>query len=267
MKATPVILLLLIICGCTLPEEYSTFAERTHLIIWDPEGYIQNQPQLFERLQRQYTHIQVIKTPTPNEAIGLIEEELAQLTEKDFCFFLLLSENRHFHLMSEWNLWFPSLWRNLPCEGKILISDAPWGDEYLNPVKLKHDSIWAINGLTGQLRPKLEGSYGVASCRFDEINLVTRGLEVNREQKMPLFSWYILNGLLEIENTKSINLNLIIQNAVDLTRNARSRGIISDSEELLFFKYSQYPREEFLTYPHPVIWNGLAEKILVEAES
>ena len=245
--------------------EFTIPADDTRIIIWDPEKNLSNYKSLTDSLQARFTHTVILSENLPDTAVIFLEQEFTSVPESSLCIFMLITKNLNFHLSSEWNLWFPEMWRNLDCAGKILVADASWGDEFLNPVKTRNaDSVWAIDGKIGYLRRKLPGSLLAASCRFDENNLISRGID--GKTKTPLFSFYFINELCaDTEKSAEIEIVSAIKHAVELTQTARGRGIVSDVEEVLYFNRSQVNREEFRYYPNPIIWNGLAKNVYIEA--
>ncbi len=259
------ILILSSLISCIEPE--ITFpADNTHIIIWDPEKNIADYKTLTDSLQERFVHTVILSEYLPDTAAVFLKSEFSAIPDDALCIFILISSRLNFHVVSEWNLWFPEMWRDLDCEGKILVADASWGDEFLNPLKtLKEDTVWAIDGKIGRLRRKLPGSMLAASSRCDESNLISRGID--GKTKTPLFSWYFINELCTAGgNSAPVEIVSAIERTVELTQTARNRGIVSDIEEVLFFNRSQVIRDEFRTYPNPVIWNGLAEKVFIGAD-
>lgn len=269
MKYKFLILLLCVIVstGCSVHEKSLT-ADTTdiELIIWDPEEFLQTEPlaELTAELSRNFETPVIIHERLSENTTSIIENEFRQMPETSVCIFMVISGRPGFHFASEWNLWMPRMWRELDCRGKILIADAPWADEYLNPLKtVNPESIWAVNGRISNLRKKLPGSMLAASCRFDEVNILTRGL--GSKEKLPLFSVYFFQNLknaIESVDTK-FDLVRLLENTAEQTASARERGIISDLEETLFFNRSEIHEEEFRSFPHPLIWNGLADEVLI----
>lgn len=261
-----VLLLLLVLCasGCSrLPEDIRTSEKEIHLLIWDPEAMTTSRPIIPDNLKQDFPYTKIITESAPEKVQQIISSEFTAMTQEDLCIFIVISARPYFHLSSEWNLWMPELWRNLSCRGKILIADAPWADEFLNPLKTKKaDSVWVVNGRLGHLRSKLPGSLLVASCRFDEINILSRGID--GETKIPLFTWYFLDSLCNRNDNN--DLTGIIETTATLTTSARERGVINNIEEVLFFNRSEINRKEFTSFPHPLIWNGLAKHIIIESD-
>lgn len=68
----------------------------------------------------------------------------------------------------------------------------------------------------------------------------------------------------ELENSKETNITMLLNKAEELTISAHSRGIVTDTERVLFFNRSQIEREEFSNFPNPVVWNGLADNIYIK---
>lgn len=255
-------IIILLSMGCSKPSAIEFQEEQIQLVIWDSGGFLAHQSELVENLQQGIHRTTLITAPLAEQARPLIEEAFSSMKEEELCIFMVLSDNTSFHLASEWNLWMPDLWRALPCKSKVLIADAPWGDQLLNPIKQPKDGILVINGFLGRLRPKLQGSLAVASCRYDEVNLVSRGLD--GENLFPLFSWYFLDGL--IKTSEGVNLSSLLDRARRQTQAAFESELVSQTERVLFFHHSEIHRREFLTFPHPQFWNGLARDIYLEVD-
>ena len=261
-----IIALILTLSGCSrIPEQILSPADQVKIIIWDPGTFLQNQEALTLSLYERFPQTVIIYDFLSDYAMETIRAEFSRISTDQICIFMVISGRGAFQLSSEWNLWMPELWRDLDCRGKILIADAPWGDEFLNPVKTKkEDTIWVVNGALGHLRKKLPKSLLAASCRYDEFNLVSRGID--GKTKTPLFAWYFIDLLCRPGAGAAVSTDVVsvIRQAAELTATARKRGVVSDTEEVLFFNNSEIEAEEFLSYPHPVIWNGLAKKLILE---
>ncbi len=246
-----------------LPPELNFTADDTYIIIWDPEKNLTNHKTLTDSLNRRYPQTIIMSEYMPSTNAVFFETAFSQIPEEALCIFIIISMRPQFHISSEWNLWFPQMWRNLDCRGKILIADGSWGDEFLNSLKtFNPDSIWAIDGKIGQLRRKLPGSLLAAACRFDESNLISRGID--GKTKTALFSWYFMNQLCT-EELRKIEILNSLEKSIYLTQTALERGVLTEVEETVFYNKSEVNREEFLKYPNPVVWNGLAEKVFIEA--
>jgi len=265
-----IILFLIILSGCnSRPERVSSTYAETSIIIWDPENYFQSSAlsETTTILREFFPDTLILNQNLSANTIGAIEERFNSVPKDSLCVFIIISARNLFQISSEWNLWMPGLWRKLDCKGKILIADAPWGDEFLNPIKTeKADTVWAINGRLGHLRKKLPKSMLAASCRFDETNVLSRGID--GENKTPLFTWYFIDALCKqaSEQPDGIDLVSITELAARLTASARSRGVVRDIEEILFFNNSEIQKEEFKSFPNPVIWNGLADKVILKEQ-
>ena len=265
-----IFLFCLVLFGCsTRPDAvYSTFSS-TKLIIWDPEHFLQLEPlaSLTADLSGTFDNPVIIQEKLSENTTDIIETEFSNIPPGSLCIFMVISGRTGFHISTEWNIWMPELWRALDCKGKILIADAPWADEYLNPLKTaKENSIWVINGKLGELRKKLAGSMLAASCRFDEVNILSSG--TGSEKRIPLFSYYFFENLKREKENRAAETDLaaLITHTAELTATARERGVVSDLEETMFFNRSEVHRDEFKRFPNPVIWNGLADKIILRQE-
>ena len=83
------------------------------------------------------------------------------------------------------------------------------------------DTVWAIDGKIGRLRRKLPGSMLVAASRFDESNLISRGID--GKTKTLLFSWYFINELCKAGgNSAPVEIVSAIERTVELTQTARN---------------------------------------------
>lgn len=262
----PLLIMIMTLFSCGIPDSVVSNSQSTYLIICDPDKILENYNPLTEKLQDRLAHTVILSEYAYNTAVSL-KKEIALIPDDALCIFVLISTRSNFQISSEWNLWFPELWRNLNCRGKIMIADGSWADEFLNPVKTaKKDTAWVINGKLGHLRKKLPESFLAASCRFDEANLVSRGID--GKTKTPLFSYYFLNALSTVNmDGAGIDIVAITEEAAELTQTARKRGIVSDVEEVLFFNKSEIEREEFNNFPNPLIWNGLAHEVRIKANN
>ena len=262
----PAAILLLLISGCgrSASEVRVTDAD-LNIVIWDPEELVSSHPLLPGMIARHLPDTEIWTEPNSDRTREWISDRLLSTPEDGIAVFIAVSNDSRLHIGCEWNLWMPQIWRSIESRGKVLIADAPWGDEFLNPLKSrKADTVWAVNGALGHLRPKLGGSLLAASCRFDEINILSRG--ICGDAKTPLLTWYFLDLLCGNSGPRGKDLAEIIRRSAELTATAAERGVISKIEEVLFYNRSEMEKDEFLTYPHPVVWNGLAGSIIVEAE-
>ncbi len=260
--------LLFFLPGCSgRVETVSVDFNKTVIIICDPENYLQTPyfKSIISEMRKTFSQMLILSEFISDKTVDVIIKEIDRIQEDEVCIFMLITGSSRVLLSSEWNLWMPDLWRSLDCKGKILLADAPWGDEFLNPLKTgKPETVWVVNGRLGYLRRKLPKSLLAASCRFDEVNIRSRGID--GQTRLPLFSWYFLDLLNKkmLQDSDKTEIVQIINEAVELTATARSRGIVNELEETLFFNNSEIEREEYRTFPHPVIWNGLADHIFPE---
>ncbi len=266
----PTLMILFVIVGCSpMQKEIASTKENTTIIIWDTDSALASHTTLIPPLKEKFPKTILLSGIKSEEVLASrLEDIFDGQTEEDICIFLFATGNPSAHERWEWNLWFPQLWRDLDCGGKILVADAPWGEEFINPVKAKKpDTVWVTNGPLGHLQRKLPKSLLAASCRFDEVNMVSQGLD--DITKTPLFAYYFIQELAigDTQTAPEGNLLYALDRAKTLTRSARARGVVSDMEEMFFFQRSEIEKEEFFQFPNPSVWNGLARRISIGENS
>ena len=260
--------LLLLLVSCNRIDQQAVFSsDDVYLFIWDTDRIFPEYPVLDAGIHKSIKNTLILSGNPPEDTAAVLTAEFRKIPEHALCIVVVMSNKPNLHVSSEWNFWFPDLWRNLDCAGRVLIADAGWADEFLNPVKAKkEDTVWVVNGRLGQLGKKLQKSFGAASCRFDEVNMVSRGID--GKTKTPIYSWYFLDILSEnLTVSGSADIVETARDAATLTVSAHDRGVVSDVEEVLFFNRSEIQREEFRNFPNPVHWNGFAEEILIKADT